>query len=383
MNELGSVKEEIKNLTTFTATIGGKKVKVIYELYLTMIDGKVFQVITRTKSSQACGICKATPTQFNDLTNLSVRFKPKEDTLNYGVSVLHLWIRTFEMLLHVSYRLGIKEWQLRGAVKKNMAKERKVMLQKKFWEKMSLRVDFPSKRGSGNTNSGPVSRRAFSKPELLAEILALDVDIVKKFSTLLIALSCQLPLDIDIFPNFCDQLARLYVSKYRWYPMSQSVHKILIHSRDILLANDLPLGVLAEDASESCNKLYRHNRQFHARKGNRKQNLMDVFNRALDSSDPIVSSFTLQRRLNSRNRKPIPTEVLQLLKAPDIPVVAAAASEVDETLSLDEIEENNDDFLDENNDDFLDNEMLDGLDGLCLPAEYFYDDEDDVENDLE
>lgn len=67
-----------------------------------------------------------------------------------------------------------------------------------------------------------------------------------------------------------------------------------------------------------------------------------MFNRALDTSDPIISSFTLQRRQNSRHRKNIPTEVL---KGPDAP---ESASTVDKTLLLEENDDNRkDDQLDE------------------------------------
>lgn len=140
---------------------------------------------------------------------------------------------------------------------------------------------------------------------------------------------------------------------------TQSIHKVLIHSRDVMLANDLPLGVL-EDAAESCNKLYRHNRQFHARNVSRQHNLMDVFNRALDTSDPIISSFGLQKRLNSRhNRKKLLAEVLRLLKVPD-PV-----REEDETLLLEV------------------NEILDGLEVLCLPADPIHGDDDDEDEEYD
>lgn len=164
-------------------TIGGKKITVTYELYLTMIDGKVHSVLSHTKSSLTCTICKANPKQFNNLENIEKRFKPKKGTLNNGVSVMHLWIRSLEFLLHISYRLDVKPkptWQMRGPDLKKEVKRRKRLIQERFWDKMSLRVDFPSQRGTGNSNSGPVARRAFSEPKILAEILELDVDLVQK-----------------------------------------------------------------------------------------------------------------------------------------------------------------------------------------------------------
>lgn len=356
LHEKQSVEDEIKALKPFNVTIAGINVSITYELYLTMIDGKVLTVITETKSSQRCSICKALPKEFNNLKNIATRFKPQKDALNYGLSVLHLWIRSFEWLLHISYRLSVKKWQMRGTILKNLMKKRKEELQARFFEKLSLRVDFPNSGGGGNTNNGPVARAAFSKPEVLAEVLELDENLIKRVSTILIALSCQLQLDVDLFATFCEETAHFYVSLYEWFPMPPSIHKALIHSRDIMLANDLPLGILAEDAAESCNKLYRHNRQFHARKHNRISNLTDVFNRALDSSDPIVASFGQQKRQNSRHRKCIPVDVLRMLKAPEV-----QASEMDKI--SEEIEVDLDVVL---------REVSESLEGLCLPEDPFY-----------
>ena len=76
-----------------------------------------------------------------------------------------------------------------------------------------------------------------------------------------------------------------------------SFHKILCHSKNIIMALPLSPGFFSEEGAESCNKYYRQNRRYHSRKCSRKSNLLDVFNRALDSSDPIVSSAKLDVRM--------------------------------------------------------------------------------------
>src|SRR5262249_42375254 len=169
-------------------------------------------------SNQSCYICKATPKQFNNLKNISTRFVAQESTLKYGISVLHLWIRSFEWLLHISYRLPVKKWQMHAHLQQIM-KERKRELQDRFFRQMAFRVDFPSSTGSGNTNNGNVARLAFSKPAILSEILELDVDLIKRIHTILVALSCQLPLDVSKFYDFCEETAHLYISVYNWFPM--------------------------------------------------------------------------------------------------------------------------------------------------------------------
>ena len=61
----------------------------------------------------------------------------------------------------------------------------------------------------------------------------------------------------------------------------------------------LPLspGIFGEEGAESCNKYNRQNRRYHSRKCSCKSNLLDVFNRALDSLDPIVSLAKLGVRM--------------------------------------------------------------------------------------
>lgn len=92
---------------------------------------------------------------------------------------------------------------MRGPKLKAISKERKNLMQKRFLEKMGLRVDFPSTGGSGNSYNGNVCRTAFSKPELFSEILEVDETLIKNVRIVLTALSCQLPLNVERFNEFC------------------------------------------------------------------------------------------------------------------------------------------------------------------------------------
>ena len=76
-----------------------------------------------------------------------------------------------------------------------------------------------------------------------------------------------------------------------------SLHKILCHSKNITMTLPLSPGFFSEEGAEPCNKYYRQNQRYHSQKCSRKSNLLDVFNRALDSSDPIVSSAKLDVRM--------------------------------------------------------------------------------------
>lgn len=136
-----------------------------------MIDGKVCNAMTDTSSTQKCYICGATPKTMNgELKDLV----DKKEDYGFGLSTLHAWIRCFECLLHISYRLDIKNWQVRGPEDKASVKQRSGEIQKKFKDQMGLIVDKPTP-GYGNTNGGNTARRFFMNPELSGEIAELDV----------------------------------------------------------------------------------------------------------------------------------------------------------------------------------------------------------------
>ena len=79
--------------------------------------------------------------------------------------------------------------------------------------------------------------------------------------------------------------------------MPASLHKILCHSKNIIMTLPLSSAFFGEEGAESCNKYYWQNRRYNSRKCSRKSNLLDVFNRALDSSDPIKPSAKLDVRM--------------------------------------------------------------------------------------
>ena len=82
---------------------------VRYVLSMTMVDGKVTNVATATSSSQRCSMCGVTPRAVNDIE--AVAALPVSN-LEFGLSTLHCWIRCFECVLHLSYRLPLRKWQV-------------------------------------------------------------------------------------------------------------------------------------------------------------------------------------------------------------------------------------------------------------------------------
>lgn len=308
---------QIKNLSDFEYTFSNKKIAVRFELCMTLIDGKVLNILTSTKSCQLCPICGAGPKDFTSITNpSSLKYKPKPGSLQFGISPLHAWIRVFEFVLKLSYRMSFKKWQIRDESDKLEMSTKKAYIQKRLRAEMGLLIDQPKQNGYGNTTDGNTARKAFSKSNLLASVLDIEFDIIDRLHTILITISCEFSISCEKFKSFCDDTFSLYMAKYPWFPMSPTVHKILVHGFQIMESSVMPVGCLGENASEARNKCYKRDRRSHARQNTRVNNLTDVFNRSIDSSDPLVSSIFLNKRSQLNKKKVLPKDVVNLLETP-------------------------------------------------------------------
>lgn len=237
-----------------------------------------------------------------------------EDMYSFGISPLHSWIRAFECLLHISYKLNIKKWQARTKEDKESVAFRKAHIQKRFKNELGLLVDMP-KQTAGNTNDGNTARRFFRNPELSAKITGIDIQLIRRFLVILETLSCELEIDAERFQLYAEETRKLYFEHYSWYYLPPSIHKILVHSKKIIESCILPLGQLAEEAQEANNKEYRRNQEYFSRKTSRKDTNKDVLNRFLLASDPLLSC---KSQGFQRKRHKLPTETITLLKAPDV-----------------------------------------------------------------
>ncbi|XP_025407568.1 uncharacterized protein LOC112681536 [Sipha flava] len=110
LEEVNAVEEEIKSLIPTLVFKNNIEIRVKSTLMFTMVDGKICNTMTGS-SSQKCYICKCSPKYMNDITrakNLSVQ----PEHLKFGLSTLHAYIRFFECLIQISYRLEFKKWQI-------------------------------------------------------------------------------------------------------------------------------------------------------------------------------------------------------------------------------------------------------------------------------
>jgi hypothetical protein len=252
----------------------------------------VLQHMYGNSAMSRCGICQSSPTDMSDLNNIDgEKFHPNQSTLIHGITPLHAKIQIFNFIKNIGYRkfCAKPKWGVRGDNLKDKMNKRKENIQKAFLEKLSLRVDFPNSNGGTSTN-GNVCRRAFQNHEITASILNIDPKIVENLKIILYVISSKKHIKINEFHSFCSETYRMILTKYPWVLISPTVHKVLAHSCEVAESLPLPLGMFGEEGSESRNKIYRHDREHHSRQSSRLKSLTDVFNRAMDSSDPIIAN---------------------------------------------------------------------------------------------
>lgn len=308
------IENQINNLVPSKVSCPVGDVSVTHKMALTMIDGKVCNAITSTASAQTCNICGATPKKMNNIQVVSTR-TVDQCNLQFGLSSLHAWIRFFELLLHISYRLPIQKWQIRSVADKDLSSQRKKIIQNRFRSEMGLLIDMPIPGGSGTTNDGNTARQFFEHASTSSEITGIDLEVIKRFRVILQTISSGFAINVEAFAKYAHDTAELYVHKYNWYPMSASVHKVLVHGSDIIEHADLPIGELSEEAQEARNKDCKYYKEHNTRKSSRLLTNLDLLHMLLISSDPWISSL---RRLPQKKNKSFSPEVLALLQDPQI-----------------------------------------------------------------
>jgi len=225
--EIQKVEQDIENLRTTEIVLDHEKsLTIYYTLIITMIDGKVINVLTDT-SSQKCFICQCNPKAMNDVENLC-NFHINMENIKYGLSTLHAWIKFLECILHIAYKLSTPTTSRLTQNQKLLVAERKKEIQNRLWNEMGLKVDRVV-QGMGTSNTGNDARRFFKDPEMVLGITGVNVNLIKRFSTILTVISSGLDINFERFDNYAKETAKLYVHLYNWYRMPPSVHKVLIN----------------------------------------------------------------------------------------------------------------------------------------------------------
>lgn len=284
--EEARLNEMIVHLSKHCFQKNGFSIEISFKMLFTMIDGSVCNILSKTNAAAKCYICGATPKQMN---REAIYEKPSNvENYRFGLSTLHCWIRCFECLLHISYRLPFKSWQVRDPQNKITFANRKKEIQNSFKTRMGLTVDKP-KPGFGSSNDGNTARRFFANPKEAAEITGVSENLIQKFSIILRVIASGKHINIPTFSILLNETSELYLQLYSWYYMPSSVHKLLVHGPDIISFFEIPIGQLSEEALEASHKEFRRNRLNHTRKASRIYTNIDLMTVLLLKSDPKLS----------------------------------------------------------------------------------------------
>ncbi|PZC81527.1 hypothetical protein B5X24_HaOG212451 [Helicoverpa armigera] len=202
LEEKTRVEDEIKKLSPLYAeTLSGQSIIAEPKLHLTIIDGKVFNIITGTSSQLRCACCGASPSDFNNL-NLIKNRPLNPEALRHGLSPLHAWIRIFEFLLHLGYKNdpAVMKWRVsKNSFEAITVESRKKYIQSEIRSRMGLIVDVV-RPNSGTTNDGNTARTALSDKyrESFSEILGLEPWLAEDLHTILVVLSIYSLLEVTM-----------------------------------------------------------------------------------------------------------------------------------------------------------------------------------------
>jgi len=294
------------------------KVTVFFKGLFTLIDGKVLLELTNCSASSSCPVCHKT---FREISMPTGDFVPKEGSLDYGASILHFGLRSFECICHIGYRQDVKKSRVQlSQEEKELINRREKDVKSQFRSKLGLIVDQRRDGGAGNTTTGNVARKAFENAKITAEICGVPEKLVKNLGTLWGTLSCGLDVDPEKFGLLCTETKNIYFDHVAWFSMPQTLHKVLVHGSDLIRTCPIPIGLTNEEASEANNKFLRRFRLFHSRKVSWQKSVEDLYNRLMDVSDPLIQESITNSTSQRKTKRPLSTEILALLKVPKEPM---------------------------------------------------------------
>ena len=312
--EVSRVEGEIADLKPTEVAVRGRSFSFQFELLFSMIDGKVLNYVNQTPSMNVCSICKASPSEMNQLDLI---YAKPVSACHMSMSPLHARTKFMECLLKIAYNLPLHPdptkslWGKRLTPEQAMLrKQTKEAIQGKFQCRFGLHLD-KVRKNFGNSNDGNTSRRFFADTPAAAEILGVEENLIVRFRTVLDTINCNGDIDERKFGAYCLETAKLYVSLYPWYPMTSTVHKVLVHGSQVISQVSLPIGMLGEEAQEGENKEYRQNRLHHTRKLSREATNEDLARIMLARSDPYLYNFSKKSKPTS---SAYPEDVRALLK---------------------------------------------------------------------
>lgn len=171
-------------------------------------------------------------------------------------------------------------------------------VQHRIWEKFAVHAD-QVLQGKGKTNTGGIAKKCFNEPEKFANALGIDKDIVVRLSKILSAFSAREQIDYDKLEQYCLETNKLFYETFPWAQMRPSVHKLLVHGCQIARTFRYSQLYYAEDAIEHWHQLHRKHSITHSRQTSRSLKLKDMASYSIYSTDPVISLFNINHRIQS------------------------------------------------------------------------------------
>ena len=181
-----------------------------------------------------------------------------------------------------------------------------------FLNELGLKVDRPKEGGSGgNTNTGNVARKAFKNSQTTARICGVSTILVSNLDIIWRTLSFSKPIIPFQFDKICEKTLQQYMIDAGWYALPPTLHRVLVHGKDIIKATPIAIGITSEEGSEANAKFARKFMQHHTRKTAHKDTMFDLFHRLLDISDPFVVAQSFAS--NKKQIQNIPADMALLI----------------------------------------------------------------------
>ena len=285
--EIARLQNEMANLQPMKIS---EDITVRFVAIFCMCDQKVMNKI-HGSNSHRCPFCLAGPTDFLDINKV---FTAQPEALaQLCLSILHFGPRSMENLFNIGFNQLFKQFKRRrGNVSDYFLR---AMMKKKILA--SYQADFGwqlFKPGNGGTsNTGNMARNVYKNSIYMAQQIGVDEELVHKIHMIWIALACGEHLCPEKFGQYCDDTLQLYHQEAPWYPTCPSLHKVLVHAKDVirLLPPGITCGMLSEEPAEASNKDVKNFEKNHSFRGNYLKKSKAIFLRLVDRSDPIVASF--------------------------------------------------------------------------------------------
>ena len=137
VNRLLKEMDDAKNTPFVFKTLNGLEIAVVFEGYMTMIDGKVANICTNCPSTNACPFCHYQQSKFK---NKNLQFPVIDDFIKYGMSLLHFGPNSLRACLKIASQMSFKKHRC-AATFQPERDQRKSEIIEQLFDELGIKVD--------------------------------------------------------------------------------------------------------------------------------------------------------------------------------------------------------------------------------------------------